>query len=344
MMDEAVRLIFVATITFGLAVVLTAILIRQLNKNNVMDIPNDRSSHVNPTPRGGGVGIIISILVGWLLDRALTDALNINEVIILAASVVLAFVCFIDDLRGMSASLKLIFQIICILPGLLFLFETGGLFREWMAPEFDIVVTGIIWLWFINLFNFMDGIDGITGSQVMMIGFGIAVFSATGIITEQVLGPSIVFLAAALGFLVWNWSPAIVFLGDVGSIPLGYLIGWSLISIQTETTMPLNSLIIIAILPGYYLADASITLGVRILKGNNPIEAHKDHFYQKAWQNGASHASICQKILLANSLSLIIAFVLVGSHPIIALIFSGIITSILLSWMLIKKIDNPYRN
>ena len=344
MMDEAVRLIFVATITFGLAVVLTAILIWQLNKNNVMDIPNERSSHVTPTPRGGGIGIIMAILVGWLLDRILTDTLNGNEIIILAASVGLAFICFIDDLRGISAFLKLIFQIICILPGLIFLFETGGLFREWMGPEFDIVVTGFIWLWFINLFNFMDGIDGITGSQVMILGFGIAVFAATGIITAQVLGPSIVFLAAAMGFLVWNWSPAKVFLGDVGSIPLGYLIGWCLISIQTETTTPLTSLIIIAILPGYYLADASITLGIRILRGNNPLEAHKNHFYQRASQNGASHASICQKILLANIFLLLVAFVLVGPHPIIALIFSGIIILILFSWMLIKKIDNPYRN
>jgi len=97
MMDEAVRLIFVATITFGLAVVLTAILIWQLNKNNVMDIPNERSSHVTPTPRGGGVGIIVAILVGWLLDRILTDTLNGNEIIILAASVGLAWhICFFE--------------------------------------------------------------------------------------------------------------------------------------------------------------------------------------------------------------------------------------------------------
>ena len=139
MMDEAVRLIFVATITFGLAVVLTAILIWQLNKNNVMDIPNERSSHVTPRPRGGGVGIIVAILVGWLLDRILTDTLNGNEIIILAASVGLAFICFIDDLRGISAFLKLIFQIICILPGLIFIFETGGLFREWMGPELSLI-------------------------------------------------------------------------------------------------------------------------------------------------------------------------------------------------------------
>ena len=143
-----------------------------------------------------------------LLDRALTDALNLNEVIILAASVVLAFVCFIDDLRGMSALFEVNFSNNCILPGLLFLFETGGLFREWMAPEFDVVVTGIIWLWFIKLVQ-LYGWDRwdywISGYDDRFWNSGL---SATGIITEQVLGPSIVFLAAAFRFPCLELEPS----------------------------------------------------------------------------------------------------------------------------------------
>ena len=125
-------------------------------------------------------------------------------------------------------------------PGFWIISETGGIFRNWLDIELDILLTGLLWLWFINLFNFMDGIDGLTGVEVFVLGLGLAVFSVTGIINEQVLGPSIVFMASALGFLVWNWAPAKVFLGDVGSIPLGYLIGWCLISITPETISPVS--------------------------------------------------------------------------------------------------------
>ena len=161
----------------------------------------------------------------------------------------------------------------------------------------------------------MDGIDGLTGVEVFMLGLGLAVFSVTGIINEQVLGPAIIFMASALGFLIWNWAPAKVFLGDVGSIPLGYLIGWSLISITPETISHHSLLVIILILPGYYLADASITLGGRILKRKNIFEAHRDHFYQKAVQNGASHSIVCLAVLVVNILLLLICLLYTSPSP-----------------------------
>jgi UDP-N-acetylmuramyl pentapeptide phosphotransferase/UDP-N-acetylglucosamine-1-phosphate transferase len=222
-------------------------------------------------------------------------------------------------------------------PGFWIISETGGIFRNWLDIELDILLTGLLWLWFINLFNFMDGIDGLTGVEVFVLGLGLAIFSVTGIINEQVLGPSIVFMASALGFLVWNWAPAKVFLGDVGSIPLGYLIGWCLISITPETISHHSVLVIILILPGYHLADASITLGGRILKRKNIFEAHRDHFYQKAVQNGAYHSTVCLAVLVVNILLLLVALMFAGSKPIFALIASGIVIGILFLWMLRKQ-------
>ena len=336
MTDDTVRLIAVAVAVFGCSVILTGFLARLLKKNNILDIPNKRSSHIIATPRGGGISIVSVIIIGWIVDRSFTLSLNSHDIIILGGSFGLAIVCFIDDIRGLPAASKLIFQIIFMFPGFWIISETGGMFRGWLDIGLDILFTGLLWLWFINLFNFMDGIDGLTGIEVFVLGLGLAVFSVTGIIKEQVLGPSIVFMASALGFLVWNWAPAKVFLGDVGSIPLGYLIGWSLISITPEAISHHSLLVIILILPGYYLADASITLGGRILKRKNIFEAHRDHFYQLAVQNGASHSAICLAVLVVNILLLLIALMLAGTKPIFALIASGPVIGMLFVWMLRK--------
>jgi UDP-N-acetylmuramyl pentapeptide phosphotransferase/UDP-N-acetylglucosamine-1-phosphate transferase len=337
MTDDTVRLIVVAAVVFGCSVILTGFLAGILKKNNILDIPNERSSHIISTPRGGGIGIVSSIIIGWIVDRTFIHTLNSHDIIILGSSFGLAIVCFIDDIRGLPAASKLIFQIVFMFPGFWIISETGGMFRGWLDIELDILFTGLLWLWFINLFNFMDGIDGLTGVEVFVLGLGLAVFSVTGIINEQVLGPSIIFMTSALGFLVWNWAPAKVFLGDVGSIPLGYLIGWSLISITSETISHHSLLVIILILPGYYLADASITLGGRILKRKNIFEAHRDHFYQKAVQNGASHSTVCLAVLVVNILLLLIALMFAGSKPIFALITSGVVIGILFLWMLRKQ-------
>ena len=110
----------------------------------------------------------------------------------------------------------------------------------------------------------------------------------------------------------------------MGSIPLGYLIGWLLLSITPEKLSFDNVIVIIIILPGYYLADASITLAIRVLGGKNPFQAHRDHFYQKATRNGYSHARICCAVILTNVFLLIIAWTLAVSNPYLALIATGL--------------------
>ena len=187
MTDDIIRVIIVAVVVFGCSVILTGFVARLLKKNNILDIPNSRSSHIISTPRGGGIGIVSAIIIGWLVDRTFTQTLNSYDAIILGASFGLAIVCFIDDIRGLPAASKLIFQIIFMFPGFWIISETGGIFSGWLNIELDIVLTGFLWLWFINLFNFMDGIDGLTGVEVFMLSLGLAVFSVTGIINEQVL-------------------------------------------------------------------------------------------------------------------------------------------------------------
>jgi Fuc2NAc and GlcNAc transferase len=346
MMLESIHFFIVAIVSFGVSAVFTGILVRQLIKNKVLDIPNERSSHCTPIPRGGGISIITAIIIGWLIDRVFANTLHANDLMIMGALVALAGVCFVDDLRGVPVFIKLIFQVLSVAPGLWILAETGGVFQEWLILELDLALTGVLWIWFINLFNFMDGIDGITGSQVVVLALGLATFSATGMVSGDVLGLLLALLAAALGFLVWNWSPAKVFIGDVGSIPLGYLIGWLLLSITPEKLSFDNVIVIIIILPSYYLADASITLAIRVLGGKNPFQAHRDHFYQKATRNGYSHARICCAVILTNLFLLIIAWTLAVSNPYLALIATGIIIAMVFCWMLKipKKVNRLFGN
>ena len=155
-----------------------------------------------------------------------------------------------------------------------------------------LVGIGLGWVWFINLFNFMDGIDGISGVECLGIGLGVAVIAALDGVPSGHGSLGICLAAAAAGFLIWNWHPAKVFMGDVGSVPLGFLIGWLLLDMAAAGAWAPA-----VILPAYYLADATITLLRRLLRGAAPWQAHRDHFYQQATQAGRSHARVASLTL-----------------------------------------------
>jgi UDP-N-acetylmuramyl pentapeptide phosphotransferase/UDP-N-acetylglucosamine-1-phosphate transferase len=184
-----------------------------------------------------------------------------------------------------------------------------------LLPELaDRLVAGLAWIWFINLFNFMDGIDGIAGVEAACIGAGLFVV-LQGLGSPAGLGLiALATAGAALGFLWWNWQPARIFLGDVGSVPLGYLLGWLLLSAAAAGAWAPA-----LILPLYYLADASLTLVRRLLRGERIWHAHRQHAYQRAVQGGMSHAQTV-RIIAAGNLALIgLAVVAGGGWPMAAL-------------------------
>jgi UDP-N-acetylmuramyl pentapeptide phosphotransferase/UDP-N-acetylglucosamine-1-phosphate transferase len=160
----------------------------------------------------------------------------------------------------------------------------------------------LAWLWFVNLYNFIDGIDGIAGSLTAMAGLGIVfVAMAAG------LDPVLPLLAAAtggaaLGFLAWNWHPARIFLGDVGSVPLGFVVGGLLILLACRGEWAAA-----LILPGYALGDATLTLLGRMVRGERFWRPHREHFYQRAVQGGLSHDAVVRRILLVQTMLLLLA-------------------------------------
>ena len=296
-MGDAARLAAVAIATGLAACLASGALIPILRRRELLDHPNERSSHSVPTPRGGGVAVIGSLLIAWIvLARAgLVPSAAIG--VSLGAGL-LAVVSWIDDLRGLSPILRLLAQSIAVTIGGAALPGTQNALEAWLGPAFYFCGVGLLWIWWINLFNFMDGIDGLAGGEAAAIGVGLLLFAGFGggadpelaLLAASVLG-------AAIGFLVWNWSPARIFLGDVGSAPLGYLLGFLLLDLAGRGFWK-----IALILPLYFLADATITLARRLSRGERVWQAHREHYYQQAVRRGLGHPAVVKRVIAADIL------------------------------------------
>jgi UDP-N-acetylmuramyl pentapeptide phosphotransferase/UDP-N-acetylglucosamine-1-phosphate transferase len=264
----------------------TGALLPFLRARAILDHPNDRSSHDTPTPKGGGLALVAVVLAAWASTGIYLESGTFLTWVLPGVALVLAGLSWVDDLRGLPQVIRLAVQVTAVTAILLLKPTPEEFFQGLLPPVLDTLLAGIIWVWFINLFNFMDGIDGITGIETIVIGVGVAL---TGVGTTAFLGG--ILAAAAAGFLKWNWHPAKIFMGDVGSVPLGFLLGWLLLDIAGS-----GHWTVAMILPAYYLADATITLVCRALKGEKVWQAHRQHFYQQAVQRGLSHANVSTKI------------------------------------------------
>jgi len=273
----------------------TRALIPLLRHIGVLDRPNERSSHAAPIPRGGGIALVAAILMAWLA-LIVVGAVAPLLLVILIGAALLAAISWIDDLRGLSPAARLLAQLVAVGLGVVAVMPAGSVFQGWLSPGLDVAVAALLWLWFVNLFNFMDGIDGLAGSEAAAIAIGLVLFSLFGGGRDSGLAALAGTVAAAAGgFLVWNWSPARIFLGDVGSVPLGYLLGFLLLEVAARGGWK-----IAVILPLYFLADATPTLVRRLARGEPVWQAHRQHFYQRAVQRGLGHAAVVRRVIAAD--------------------------------------------
>ncbi|MCP5367781.1 MAG: glycosyltransferase family 4 protein [Hyphomicrobiales bacterium] len=303
----------VCAVATGLA---TAIVLPFLRARRILDHPNDRSSHAAPKPRGGGIAVTGVLVLAWAAVGVLDGAEMAEVLAVCALAGVLAAVSWIDDLRGLSPALRLAVQAACV--GLALV--AGA---PW-APAPILAALGLIWIWFVNLYNFMDGIDAITGVETLAIGLGAAVVAAVAGLGDGMVLLGVTAAGAALGFLYWNWPPSKLFLGDVGSVPLGFLLGWLLLKLVAAGLWAPA-----LILPLYYLADATLTLGRRTARGRKPWVAHRDHFYQRAEQAGRSHAAVSATVGAVNAVLAALAIIAVY-HPGPALAVAAAVVAALL--------------
>lgn len=299
-------LLALCLVTFLASVIGTRILLWALTKRHIMDIPNQRSNHTIPTPRGAGLAVITALLLGLAVWYAY-DVTAIAYVPYFLIAGALAVFSFLDDVTPLPISLRFAMQLAAVTASLWFFPGEGKMFQGIFPSYVDTILTALLWVWFINLYNFMDGIDGITGIETASIGIGIAVMSIIAphySYSHGIIG--IMLLATAGGFLVWNWHPAKIFLGDSGSISLGYLLGWLLID-MAKAGHWLPALLI----PGYYLFDSTFTLLRRILRGEKFWQAHSEHFYQKAVRAGISPRKVVYLLAITNGILLALATYLV---------------------------------
>ncbi|MDI9349227.1 MAG: glycosyltransferase family 4 protein [Candidatus Symbiobacter sp.] len=322
------NLIKYAVITGVPTYVSLTLLLAYLKKRHILDHPNHRSLHAVPTPRGGGIAIMVGLLPAWWdMIRQYSGCQNLPQdvwfqpcalplIAIGIIAYILAAFSFWDDVKPLPAQLKLLFQAVMVgiaitlLPPDFFplqilpqyLGDTGGM----IAAK---IIIGILWLWFVNLYNFMDGSDGMTAIETAFLGLAIALsipllkaiqyFTAPEIIPIASPLPlaalSLALAMASLAFLRFNWHPAQVFLGDVGSIPLGFLLGFLLIGLVNATQWPLA-----IILPLYYWADSGVTLARRMVAGEKFWLPHRSHYYQRAVLAGASHGAVAKHVFTTN--------------------------------------------
>ena len=307
-----------AAITCILSAGMTVGLIHYLRHRVIMDLPNDRSLHDIPKPRGGGWAILGSFAIGLLLSKPQISAVAAAWPFLLGVILLIA-VSWIDDLKSLSPLPRFGAQIVAVFLGLLKLH--GSVFQGFLPLHLDYAVTAFAWLWFINLFNFMDGMDGLAGGEALAIAFGL--FLLAPHLNEEIL-----LAASVLGFLVWNWGPSRIILGDVGSIPLGYLLGGFLL-MHAEQGQWAAALL----LPLYFLIDATLTLSKRLLRGEKIWRAHRQHFYQHAVLSGRKHSYVAVAVYLTNIVLIFCAVALSSHYPLRAIAIGVLSVALLIVWM-----------
>ena len=272
---------------FAASAALVALLRRWANRRRLLDLPNERSLHAHPTPLGGGLAIVAVVVIGMTLC-ALAGVVEVTPSLVAlgAGAILVAAVSWLDDLRGLPVAVRFLahgaaavavisvgaWPAACPLAG-----ATAG--------KAAVGLLALLWVvGLTNAYNFMDGIDGIAGSQAVVAGLGwVALTWGSGRV-ETWLG--LLLAAASLGFLVHNWPPAKIFMGDVGSAFLGF--GFAALAVLGARHDPRLALAgVLLVWP--FVFDTSFTFLRRLRKGENVFQAHRSHLYQRLVLAGYSH-------------------------------------------------------
>ena len=267
-------------------------------KKSLLAIVNERSSHTTPTPHGGGIAIALT----WFIGLIYLFTCNVIEPSLFYALIcgsVLSFVSYFDDLYELSPKLRLLVQAGVSIAGL---YTLGGLeqidFGFWVL-ESQFITNGLAFLgimWFINLYNFLDGIDGYAGSEAIFLGLSGWLFFGGD--------HFLVLIASVAGFLVWNWHTAKIFMGDVGSTLLGYTVAIFALYYQNHGV----SIFVWLILFGLFWFDATLTLLRRYQNHEKLSLAHRKHAYQRLVQSGLAHDCVVFYALGINLVLVILGY------------------------------------
>ena len=273
--------------------------------------PNARSSHKVPTPQGGGIAVIAAMtLVTAAALVLLPQAFGTPHPLAgtLAAVLGLALVGVTDDLRPLEALPRLILQAIAVAVVLALLPENLRVVPAlpWWLERAGLLIGGV---WFVNLVNFMDGIDWMTVAEVVPLTAALGIFGLVGALPPDATVVAFALCGATLGFAPFNKPVARLFLGDVGSLPIGLTVGWLLLLLASH-----GHLAAAILLPLYYLADATITVTRRLALGEPITQAHRSHFYQRAADKGFSVSQVVVRVFTVNVVLCLLASIALLAH------------------------------
>lgn len=327
LMSLSVALLAGAVVSALLILLLKPLLIRY-----ALARPNARSSHKIPTPQGGGIAVIgACFLPGILFFLPISESIQLQ---VLSLSVVgLALIGALDDIRPLPAILRLVLQIVAV--AAVILVNEARVFPDWLPLEVERILLILGGVWFVNLVNFMDGLDWITVAEMVPVTAFIALIPLLGFLPTDATVIAALLCGALLGFAPFNKPIAKLFLGDVGSLPIGLLVGWMLL--QLAGTGALAAAIL---LPLYYLMDATITLLRRLARGEKVWEAHRSHFYQKATDNGFSALSVSGHVFGLNLvLAALAAMTLIW--PSAAVQIAALASGVVLVGLVLRRFSHP---
>ncbi len=283
---------------------IAALLCAVVRRRGSLDIPNDRSAHVMPVPTGGGIAVMSALALGVFAGGLVIAPWPNPYPQLLGLALLLTLAGWIDDRFSLPVVPRFAVYAAVAIAGVLIV---DGDFPWWCVLA---VAFGSLWM--INLFNFMDGIDGIAATQAGFVCVASASLSAFADGSEVFALFCALIGAACAGFLFWNWAPAKLFIGDTGAIPLGFLIAMLAVLGWRHGSLPLAASLILS---AAFIADASVTLIMRMLRGENVAQAHSQHLYQRLSRYWHSHSRVVAAMLAFNVLWLLPLAVAATLHP-----------------------------
>jgi Fuc2NAc and GlcNAc transferase len=298
---------------------LTLLIKKMALRHAILDTPNERSSHTVATPRGGGLAIIITFFMALCYLYA-THAIESSLFFALLSVTPIVIISLIDDIKPQSARTRILIQLLC---AILALYALGGI----TTFNFGILHVDGAWLnivalfmllWFTNLFNFLDGIDGYAASETIFIGVAAYLLFADHIM--------LLLAIATLGFLLFNWHKASIFMGDVGSASIGFII--AVLTLNAHNSENFLGYLILFFL---FFYDATITLLRRFRNGERISQAHKKHMYQRLHQFGLSHSKVVLYLMSYNLIIFILLWLFKAENYWIVAIIATVIFYIILS-------------
>ena len=297
-------------LSFVTSLGITYALIPMFHKLHVTDVPSNRKIHTRVVPSGGGVAIAFTLIAALVVYYFRIDQ-SFSLLYLISSIAIMSIVSFMDDVKTLSPLTRILLHIV-------------GVFLMFSALEHQLSLKVYIFFFistlaFVNFYNFMDGLDGLAASGGVHIGVSILILSLLIPINPQTQYVALVLACACLGFLVLNWTPAKIFMGDAGSIVIGTVSAWLLLDLVFS-----GHFITAAIIPAYLMSDAGVTMLMRLFKGEKIWLPHLKHFYQKEFKRCDSHRSVVLKIIGINFVLMLLSVMSVYL-PVLAFVLAAVV-------------------